>query len=294
MPKTQKLKSPQETTTGSSDVKANDTIPCPVQQKISNDIHTAESSEYESNDNLEQNTSSLEQLKNALQNQDLEDISFLNEELRNAKLQIFYKDMSLTIFDRLLQFHSDQLLQCKAQLATSDSYAQKLSQEIKSLTDERDELSETISMQEQKIENLNHQNVQLGEERDLTLAQRVEQEDELQRTKAQLERKEGELNRAQQNLARLQENEDENTKLPVASDQSRKQSNYASAAFVIAGVFAVGASLTIPYLAICLTLAVAASIFLIAGGCCLYKANTALSDVKADQIASVVGALNNF
>ncbi|MFP3020588.1 hypothetical protein NMD99_05550 [Wolbachia endosymbiont of Listronotus oregonensis] len=294
MPKTQKLKSPQETTTGSSDVKANDTIPCPVQQKISNDIHTAESSEYESNDNLEQNTSSLEQLKNALQNQDLEDISFLNEELRNAKLQIFYKDMSLTISDRLLQFHSDQLLQCKAQLATSDSYAQKLSQEIKSLTDERDELSETISMQEQKIENLNHQNVQLGEERDLTLAQRVEQEDELQRTKAQLERKEGELNRAQQNLARLQENEDENTKLPVASDQSRKQSNYASAAFVIAGVFAVGASLTIPYLAICLTLAVAASIFLIAGGCCLYKANTALSDVKADQIASVVGALNNF
>lgn len=43
---------------------------------------------------------------------------------------------------------------------------------------------------------------------------------------------------------------------------------------------------TISYLAICLTLAVAASIFLIVGSYYLYKANTALSDVKADQIAS--------
>ncbi|WP_458695110.1 TomO hydrophobic C-terminal domain-containing protein, partial [Wolbachia pipientis] len=77
----------------------------------------------------------------------------------------------------------------------------------------------------------------------------------------------------------------------VISDQSRKQTNYASASFVLAGMFAIGASLT-PYLAVCIILAVAASIFLIAGGCCLYKANTALSDVKADQIPGVVGALN--
>ncbi|MDR2548537.1 MAG: hypothetical protein LBC34_03555 [Rickettsiales bacterium] len=46
---------------------------------------------------------------------------------------------------------------------------------------------------------------------------------------------------------------------------------------------AVGASLATPYLAICAILAVAASVFLALGCYCLYKANTALSDVKVDQ-----------
>jgi hypothetical protein len=48
-------------------------------------------------------------------------------------------------------------------------------------------------------------------------------------------------------------------------------------------VCAVGASLATPYLAICAILAVAASVFLALGCYCLYKANTALSDVKVDQ-----------
>ncbi|MFP3036223.1 MAG: hypothetical protein ACEY3A_04525 [Wolbachia sp.] len=50
----------------------------------------------------------------------------------------------------------------------------------------------------------------------------------------------------------------ENKKLLAANDQSRKQSNYASVAFVIAGIFAVGVSLTISNPAICITLVIAA------------------------------------
>lgn len=265
MPKIQKLKSPQETTTGSSDVKAN---LCSVQQKISNDIHIAESSEYESNDSLEQNASSLEQLENTPQNQDLENISFLKEKLKEAELQIFsYNGTNLTL--------SSQLLQFKTQLATSESYAQELSQKIESLKNVQHRAQQDLARLQENLE-------QAGQEN--SRQQRIA--DDLTRKNNQLMKDKALLSSQFDDFRSRKDLEDENTKLPVASDQSRKQSNYASAAFVIAGVFAVGASLTIPYLAICLTLAVAASIFLIAGGCCLYKANTALSDVKADQIAS--------
>ncbi|GKS79307.1 MULTISPECIES: hypothetical protein [Wolbachia] len=71
-----------------------------------------------------------------------------------------------------------------------------------------------------------------------------------------------------------------NKKLLAVSAQSRKQVTYASVSFVLSGAFAVGASLTIPYLAICITFAVAASIFLAVGCYCSYKANTALSNVE--------------
>ncbi len=58
--------------------------------------------------------------------------------------------------------------------------------------------------------------------------------------------------------------------------------SYAFAFFVLSGAFAIDASLTIPYLAICIPLALATLTFLTAGCCCLYKANTALSGVEVD------------
>ncbi|MEY2393505.1 hypothetical protein AB6N09_04815 [Wolbachia endosymbiont of Tettigetta isshikii] len=53
---------------------------------------------------------------------------------------------------------------------------------------------------------------------------------------------------------------------------------------MLAVAFAVGASLTVPYLAICIALTVAAFAALAVGFYCLYKANTSLNDVKADQV----------
>lgn len=80
----------------------------------------------------------------------------------------------------------------------------------------------------------------------------------------------------------LEDNKDR--KPPAVNVQGVKSKvNYASASFILSGVCTVGASLATPYLAICIALAVAASVFLALGGYCLYKANTILSNVEVDQ-----------
>lgn len=71
-----------------------------------------------------------------------------------------------------------------------------------------------------------------------------------------------------------------NKKFSAVSARSRKQVIYASVAFVLYGVFAVGVILTMFHLAICISLAVAALTFLAVGYYCLYEANTALSSVE--------------
>lgn len=71
-----------------------------------------------------------------------------------------------------------------------------------------------------------------------------------------------------------------NRKFSVVNPQARK---YASAFFVLSSACAVGASLTIPCLVLCITLAFAASIAFTLGCYCLYKGNTVLSNVEIDQ-----------
>ncbi|WP_265027160.1 TomO hydrophobic C-terminal domain-containing protein [Wolbachia endosymbiont (group A) of Bombylius major] len=72
--------------------------------------------------------------------------------------------------------------------------------------------------------------------------------------------------------------------LTVSARKIKDKISYASAFFILSGVCAVGASLTIPYLAICITLAIVAFIFLATGCYCSYKANTALSNIEVDQV----------
>ncbi|WP_250296375.1 TomO hydrophobic C-terminal domain-containing protein [Wolbachia endosymbiont of Oedothorax gibbosus] len=139
--------------------------------------------------------------------------------------------------------------------------------------------------------------------------------DELEKTKAQLAEKEQELDSAKQEklsqqarisaltnqVARLTEERDrflsenrllrtkslsnKNEKPSRAISPGKKQSNCASASFVLSGAFAIGACLTIPNLEICIPLAVTAFAFFTIGCYCSYKANTALSDVKSTQVS---------
>ncbi|WP_425384422.1 TomO hydrophobic C-terminal domain-containing protein [Wolbachia endosymbiont (group B) of Eupithecia inturbata] len=133
---------------------------------------------------------------------------------------------------------------------------------------------------------------------------------ELERTKAQLTEKEQELNRAvsertrdtnkilklERNLGqgRLelqtqnQDSKNKNRKLSEASIYNRRQSNYASASFVLSGAFAIGACLTISNLEICISLAVAALVFIAIGCYCSYKASTVLSDVTSTEFDNVI------
>ncbi|WP_246038584.1 TomO hydrophobic C-terminal domain-containing protein [Wolbachia endosymbiont of Leptopilina clavipes] len=141
--------------------------------------------------------------------------------------------------------------------------------------------------------------------------QRLENlEGELERTKAQLAEKEQELNRTvdertrdtdkisqlerdlrQERLelqAQNQDSKNKNRKLSEASIYNRRQSNYASASFVLSGAFAIGACLTISNLEICISLAVAALVFIAIGCYCSYKASTVLSDVTSTEFGNVI------
>jgi hypothetical protein len=75
-----------------------------------------------------------------------------------------------------------------------------------------------------------------------------------------------------------------NEKFLRASTHSKRQDYYASVFFVLSGASAVGARLTMFHLATCISLTVATLTFLAVGCCCLYKANTALSNVEINQI----------
>ena len=133
---------------------------------------------------------------------------------------------------------------------------------------------------------------------------------ELERTKIRLREKEQELNKVvsertrdtdkisqlerdfrQERLELQAQNQDlknKNKKLSEANIYNRRQSNYASSSFVLSGVFAVGACLTISSLAICIPLAVATFVFLTIGCYCSYKASTVLSDVTSTEFGNVI------
>ncbi|WP_265023229.1 TomO hydrophobic C-terminal domain-containing protein [Wolbachia endosymbiont (group A) of Epistrophe grossularia] len=74
------------------------------------------------------------------------------------------------------------------------------------------------------------------------------------------------------------------TKSKKAHLAERGNLNYKFTFFILSGICAVGAGLTIPYLAICIPLAVAAFISLATGCYYSYKANTALKNVEVDQV----------
>ncbi|WP_416597131.1 TomO hydrophobic C-terminal domain-containing protein [Wolbachia endosymbiont of Nasonia vitripennis] len=97
--------------------------------------------------------------------------------------------------------------------------------------------------------------------------------------------------------ARLQESESngkgvesQKEKFFEASTNSKKQSSYPSVSFILSGVFAVGAILTIFNLAICIQLTVSALTFLAVGCYYSYKASTALSNIEVDQIGNCVNS----
>ncbi|WP_264337326.1 lipase family protein [Wolbachia endosymbiont (group B) of Dolichovespula media] len=81
-------------------------------------------------------------------------------------------------------------------------------------------------------------------------------------------------------------NEELSEKFLKARTYSKRQGNYASVSFVLSGAFAVGTSLTMVHLAMCVSLAVAALTFLAVGCYCSYNANTALNNVEVSQIGN--------
>jgi len=201
-----------------------------------------------------------------------------------------------------------ELERTKAQLAEKE-------QELNRTVDERTRDTDKISQLERELRQVSQGN----QERIHTLTNRVTQltteksqlenlRDELERTKTQLRKKEQELGRVvserdtnkisqlernfRQERSKLQaQNQDlknKNSKLSEANIYNRRQSNYAYASFVLSGAFAIGACLTISNLEICISLAVAAFVFIAIGCYCSYKASTVLSDVTSTEFGNVI------
>lgn len=144
-----------------------------------------------------------------------------------------------------------------------ESTRKTFNETVTQLTEENTKLKNELKLEKPKSNDLKTK-LQESESKSKGLESRIEN---LQK---QLESKNKELN-------------GKNEKFLGASTNSKRQGNYASVSFVLSGAFAVGASLTISYLAICIALAVAALTFLTVGCYCSYKANTALSNVEVDN-----------
>ncbi|BDG75627.1 MULTISPECIES: lipase family protein [Wolbachia] len=85
-------------------------------------------------------------------------------------------------------------------------------------------------------------------------------------------------------------NEELSEKFLKARTYSKRQGNYASVSFVLSGALAVGTSLTILHLAMCISLAVAALAFLTVGCYCSYKANTTFNNVEIENCSYRIAA----
>ncbi|MCX3065215.1 TomO hydrophobic C-terminal domain-containing protein [Wolbachia endosymbiont of Drosophila pseudotakahashii] len=274
------------------------------------------------NDSTEQSASQLEQaglnknpLENAFQISKGENKRFLDEirkkeeDLRQAQQEI--DNLESKVLTQKLQ-QEEELKKINTQLTESKNLAGDLTNKTTQLTEENTQLKDnlkTITETNTQLQNeLESTRKTLGE-KDSTVIQLTEENTELKlekpknenndlKTKLQeseskskgLESRIENLQKQLSENSRLAKEKDlgnENKKLSAVSAQSRKQVTYASVSFVLSGAFAVGASLTIPYLAICITFAVAASIFLATGFYCSYKANTALSNVEIGQINDI-------
>lgn len=222
------------------------------------------------------------------------------------------------INDESIAQELQQLENLRGELERTKAQFAEKEQELNRTVDERTRDTDKISQLERELRQVRQDN----QERIRTFTNQVTRltteksqfeglRGELERTKTQLRKKEQELNKAvsegtrdnknilqlerdfiQERLELQAQNQDlknKNRKLSEANIYNRRQSNYAYASFVLSGAFAVGACLTISNLATCISLAVAAFVFIAIGCYCSYKASTVLSDVTSTQFDNAIG-----
>lgn len=182
---------------------------------------------------------------------------------KNAGLSKIKKEKN-EAFDRASK-NAQELERTKRQLSESEEV-------VKQLTRNFDALQKEIENYKQTVNDLNAQFTTKDQELN-DAKQRLNEVTQLTEENVRLRAQNQDLN-------------NKNKKFSEASAQDRKQSNYASVAFMVAGTFAVVASLTMPYLAVCITFAIAASIFFAVGCYSLYKANTTLNNAEVNRATS--------
>lgn len=260
-------------------------------------------------------TEEKNQLKSQLNgmNQELEKAKRKNRELKDTIQELSTKNTAL----------EDQNKELEKLKSENENKSQQLEEALKIQSEQSESQIEGLKTQlnnkNKELDDANQKVVHLKRERDSIKQDLAIKTRELDEAKAQLEENERKLDNTNKNVLKLaedlrveklsqqvtvnnlngkitqltqilektkkqlKESESENNDKFLEASTNKRQGNYASVSFVLSGAFAVGASLTMFHLAMCISLAVAALTFLAVGCYCSYKANTALSDVKIDQ-----------
>ncbi|WP_264731891.1 ankyrin repeat domain-containing protein [Wolbachia endosymbiont (group A) of Sphaerophoria taeniata] len=191
------------------------------------------------------------------------------EKAESKNKELSTQNVALGDQNKELEKLKDESENKSQQLEALESQGKQLKGQIESLKAQLGNRNRELSSTNQKV-------AQLEREQDSIRQDLAAKTRELDEAKVQFEEN---LNEIRQSL-KGPSPDNGNKKLSAASAQDRKQITYASISFVLSGAFAVGASLTMFHLAICITLAVAALTFLAVGCYCSHKANTALSNVE--------------
>ncbi len=232
--------------------------------------------------------------------------SQLGEECKNTKVQLKGKNQQLDETTKTLENVQAQFKENKRELDVAKKNVLQLEKDLKQakrdtsilnsqLTEQNRQLGKQLNSTQQGLDKKTSEVARLTGESKGTKTQLEGRRKELEALKSENNdlktrlhgsgsKSEGLESRVKNLREKLESKNKElngkNKKFLGASTHSKRQGNYASVSFVLSGAFAVGASLTIPYLAICITLAVAALTFLAVGFYCSYKANTTLSNVE--------------
>ncbi|MFV0949525.1 lipase [Wolbachia endosymbiont of Nasonia giraulti] len=258
------------------------------------------------NSNLANRLEKLEEAKTKLE----EKVEFAEKELRDAKAQFRESERGLReVKAQLEQENSNlssqarelkgkceqtevQLVESEQKLAEETSKVMQLSKESNEARAQLEKKKKEIGKLKDQVDQMTIQNNQLegqlDDARQSFADQIMQRENENNDLKTKLQEIENKSEVLEKSLQKQFEskNEELSEKFLKARTYSKRQGNYASVSFVLSGAFAVGTSLTMVHLAMCVSLAVAALTFLAVGCYCSYNANTALNNVEVSQIGN--------
>lgn len=202
-------------------------------------------------------------------------VTKLTREVDEAKAQLKSDEMELKQAKQDASMLEDKVAQSGRQ---NSQLQEKLDNTQQSLDEKIGELSQ-----------INEENIKLQSELKLKEYENNYLKTKLQESTSKSKGQERQVEDLQRQLqSKNEELNGRNKELSAISAQSRKYIAYASVYFVLFGAFAVSTSLTMSYLATCISLAVAALVSLVVGCYCSYKASKALDNVEVDQIGNCV------
>ncbi|WP_265042540.1 ankyrin repeat domain-containing protein [Wolbachia endosymbiont (group A) of Sphecodes monilicornis] len=214
--------------------------------------------------------------------------NYLNEKFPANTLQPLASTNDIPVgSEQVIQELKGELERTKAQLIEKERELDRVVRErtrgINKISQLEEDLRQEKSAQKTKINDLNSEVTRLNR----IVYGRASDTVEISRLKRDLKQVREERDRLSSENRLLRSNKNEKSSQAISS--GRKLSNYASACFILLGVYTVVACLVIedyPGIISAFFTAVALAFFLL--GCCsLYKANTILSDVESTQLGGL-------